>query len=205
MDGKATWDGDAAWRRLMREVFPKKGGKKLRRIIDVQCGSGDLWRIAQKRFKQYVGVDSDAERIARAQRKWRRGMFHQADPSALDYPAGYFDVAHSWGWVSTLTPEELASPLKELFRVSGGYIIFNLPVLAAPADRLEVIRHGGETFRTPMSLHDEVQAANPGAEMKASWTYGLFAEVEGRTYSRNILVYRKGMENAPGYPRQDHG
>jgi len=69
-------------------------------ILDVGCGTGRLFRLAEDRFSgsQFVGVDAAAEMVKQAEASRRAGSairFQQATAEQLPFPASTFDLIFS--------------------------------------------------------------------------------------------------------------
>jgi ubiquinone/menaquinone biosynthesis C-methylase UbiE len=69
-------------------------------ILDVGCGTGRLFRLAEDRFSgsQFVGVDAAAEMVKQAEASRRAGSairFQQATAEQLPFPDSQFDLVFS--------------------------------------------------------------------------------------------------------------
>lgn len=181
----------AAWRQLMKDVFKPKA-KKVENILDMPCGRGELFPIAKKRGRRYWGVDPDEENIRRAigsGAKFRRG-----DLLDVKLPSGFFTVVISWGHITTVDPEKLDAALRELFRLSGEFVIFNWNSLQKEEKGAEegpatLVADGESFFRGPW-LASRIEKVWPTAKLVNAWQYGpLDQRVAGRLFARWVNLY----------------
>jgi 2-polyprenyl-3-methyl-5-hydroxy-6-metoxy-1,4-benzoquinol methylase len=114
--------GDAIYRMVQRAVAARHPGGGT--LVDVGCGSGQLWPHVRTHFGRYVGVD-----VVRYDGFPSDGEFHalDLDRGAAPLPDGVADVA-----AGVETIEHLENPrafVRELTRLAkpGGWIIITTP------------------------------------------------------------------------------
>lgn len=82
------------WSRYVRTFFSLRG-KKVRRVIDLSCGTGNLLAHFAQRRRQYVGSDISWPMLRQANQKAKLKdvPFICADFRQLPFAPAYFDVA----------------------------------------------------------------------------------------------------------------
>jgi SAM-dependent methyltransferase len=105
------------------------------RVLDVGCGAGgfaQIWRAYNPAI-DYTGVDASAALIDAARRLHPDATFAQADGAGpLPFPDRGFDVVAALGWLH-LEPR-YPDALRELWRVAGGALFFDVRLLDRDAD-----------------------------------------------------------------------
>jgi SAM-dependent methyltransferase len=106
-----------------------------RRILEIGCGSAPFLYSALGRGHDAHGIDVDFERIRIAELKIDafglpeayRGTARLGDATALEMPAGSYDLITSWAVIEHIP--DLESALFECVRVlrPGGFIVFTAP------------------------------------------------------------------------------
>jgi SAM-dependent methyltransferase len=105
--------------RSLREVG-QRGGL----LVDVGCGTGNLWRILRSTFDRYLGIDAVRYESFPADAEFVQA---ELDGNPLPLPNDWADVA-----VSVETIEHLENPrwhMRELARVTkpGGWVVVTTP------------------------------------------------------------------------------
>jgi ubiquinone/menaquinone biosynthesis C-methylase UbiE len=101
--------------RLLDQLAPRAG----QRILDLACGTGTLaLAIADREPRaEVVGVDGDAEMLARARTKAPGLRFDQAMAQDLPYDDGSFDAVVTSLFLHHLTRDQKLEALAEVARV----------------------------------------------------------------------------------------
>jgi ubiquinone/menaquinone biosynthesis C-methylase UbiE len=99
--------------RLLDQVDPRPG----RRILDLACGTGTFAAALAGRGATVVGVDGDAEMLARARAKAPGVQFDEALAHELPYEDGAFDAVTTSLFLHHLTRDMKLAALREVARV----------------------------------------------------------------------------------------
>ena len=113
---------EAIYRMVARNVERRHGGGGI--ILDIGCGTGNLWQFVADRFDRYEGVDVVSYPGFPA-----AAVFHKAELDSDALPISS-DYAHVVTAVETI--EHLENPrrfVRELVRVTrpGGWVMFSTP------------------------------------------------------------------------------
>ncbi|HEX2205365.1 MAG TPA: methyltransferase domain-containing protein [Longimicrobium sp.] len=129
--------GDAIYRMVGEAVRARHAGGGT--LVDVGCGTGNLWRFLDGRFGRYVGVDA-----VRYEGFPDDGEFHAADLDAgtTGLPEGTGDVV-----AAVETIEHLENPrafVRELARIArpGGWVIVTTPNQLSLLSRATLLLRG---------------------------------------------------------------
>lgn len=82
----------------IRERAPEIGGDRVRRVLDIGCGSGEISMVLREAFPEasIVGVDRDQQALAVAQRlveeRGYSGIEYRACDAEVELPEGPFDL-----------------------------------------------------------------------------------------------------------------
>lgn len=121
---KSRGTSDAAIYQMVANVLQERDAWGEGVLVDVGCGTGELWRYMGKRYSRYIGVDA-----ARYDGFPDDGEFHQVDLNTgrAPLPDECADVV-----VSVETIEHLENPrafMRELVRLSkpGGRVVVTTP------------------------------------------------------------------------------
>jgi len=99
------------------------------KVLDVGCGAGgDLYQLLRVGYRpeNITGIDILPERIEGARRLYPQIAFTRADASAMDFPAGTFDLLFESTMFATLADDRLSAGIaREMVRVCrpGGFIL----------------------------------------------------------------------------------
>ena len=150
-DHLASLGQDYLWRpRALWDLERFRRGRPVRRILDIGCGTGELTRLAARRFPgaQVVGADFTGAMLERADERTRRlpcaPRVRFARASALDLPFrdGQFDVVMS-AFVARNLPR-LPHAFAELRRVLvPGGTLFTLEITEPPSS---LVRFGFHAY-----------------------------------------------------------
>jgi len=123
---------DAESQRLRFAVLADNVPLDGRSLLDVGCGTGDLWDFLARRALSvdYTGVDIVDAVVEEARRRHPGVRFVCADVFSADpFDGAHFDVAFCSGTFNLdlgNNREFLPAALKRLFEVSTRYVVFNL-------------------------------------------------------------------------------
>ncbi len=157
---------DAAERHLVGQLVDdlSVGGP----VLDVPCGAGRLLPALASRGREWVGVDISAEMLGLARKAAAKAdgacRLVIADARRLPFADGRFELALSMRLLHRVrTAEERAAVLRELARVSAGWVLFSFYSRCSWRgfrDRLRG-RYSGETRAT---IRREVAEAGMSVE-----------------------------------------
>jgi 2-polyprenyl-3-methyl-5-hydroxy-6-metoxy-1,4-benzoquinol methylase len=126
---------DVVYAMVVRTLAEREAGGDL---LDVGCGSGQLWPLVRDRFATYTGVD-----VVRYDGFPADGQFVAADDSgAIPLPGGSFDVV-----MAVETIEHVDGPRRfvaELVRLAkpGGWVLVTTPNQLSVFSLLWLLRRG---------------------------------------------------------------
>ena len=102
---------------------------RLRRLLNVGCGTGGFNLVVEEAGARPVGVDADAEAIAICALKQEKGAgaFVRAAAERLPFPDGTFDVVYCFSSIEHV--ESVEESVAEMVRVTrrGGLIYVHTP------------------------------------------------------------------------------
>lgn len=205
----ALYDGSHAFvARLGGDLFELLQPRAGERILDLGCGTGDLSEQIAAAGAHVVGIDTSAEMVAEAQRKYPALEFVQGDALALstDQPHAHFDAIFSnavlhWVKEPARALEGMAACLRE-----GGRIALEM----GGARNIGSIRKAlGEALVAHVE-HDERHAESPwyfpslseyaslveaaGLRVHSAWHFARPTRLEeGDSGLRNWLVMFAGV------------
>jgi len=119
------------------QMVSKLAGK-IKRMIDLGCGDGEITLMFKEELKarEVYGVDIDEQAVALARKRGIEAYIADLSKDSLPFPNEFFDLV-----LSLEVIEHLANPdnmLKEAYRVlrKGGYLLISTPNLASWINRL---------------------------------------------------------------------
>ncbi|MGD9380907.1 MAG: methyltransferase domain-containing protein [Candidatus Thorarchaeota archaeon] len=104
---------------IIKHLLPQKG-----KILDVGCGTGKLLIEAGRRGLKGIGVDTNTEMLAIAEKRSKKHNlgkwveFHHGDATKLEFEDRTFDLVSSTLMISELQSSEIAEFISEASRVS---------------------------------------------------------------------------------------
>ena len=119
------------------------------RLVELGCYDGRLVSELGTTVREYVGLDANWERglnLARTKFKDRSEitLIETTDPSPLrKFEAGHFNAAAALETIEHLPPDIVGDYLKELARVTNGYMFITVPNEIGP---VFLLKHIGKTI-----------------------------------------------------------
>jgi ubiquinone/menaquinone biosynthesis C-methylase UbiE len=118
--------------RLLDQVDPRPG----QRILDLACGTGTFAAALAERGATVIGVDGDAEMLARARAKAPQLQFDEALAQELPYEDAAFDAVTTSLFLHHLTRDMKLAALREVARVLKPGGEFHVADWGPPGDPL---------------------------------------------------------------------
>lgn len=217
-DHVASLGSDFVWRpRALWDLERFREGRPVGALLDVGCGTGDLTRLAARRFapRRVVGVDFTRAMLERAQlERGAATTYAEASALALPFRSGVFDVAMSAFVVRNLP--RLPDAFAELGRVlAPGGTLLTLEITEPTSPRVRELFHTYFDTVVPF-LGGLVRSAGPYRYLPESLRHlpdrtGMiellhsagFSRVEARPQSMGIVTsYLAGRPEGPGPGRR---
>lgn len=141
---------------LRRHLYRLIGLPRLKKIIDVGCGSGLISAEMAKRGVSVTGVDADPAAISIAKKKYPDTEFQHVSKDALPFADESFDLAFCH--FVLMWQKEPAKLLQQMARVvrKGGWV-----VAAAEPDYGGRIAHPDDALTKPLAKALRAQSADP--------------------------------------------
>ncbi len=158
---------------LLEGVFGLIEGK---RILDVGCGNGGLFRVLVDRGAEVVGVDPNEEALGAARRAVSKGVFAQAAAEALPFADDSFDGAVLLNSLHHVPVSDMNMALREVARV------------VEPSGPLVVVEPlaEGSLFNALRLAEDETAVRNAAQEaMDKAIESGLLEQTSAMEYVRH--------------------
>ncbi len=108
---------------LRKHIYRIIGLPRLKKVVDVGCGTGIITREIAKRGVSVIGVDSDPKAIERARSNYPDIEFYHVKKGTLPFPDKSFDLAFCH--FVLMWQKDGAGFLREMARVvrKGGWIV----------------------------------------------------------------------------------
>lgn len=152
----------AAAEHLLGAVEPKSGTL----LLDLVAGLGHCAGLATRRGVIATGIDSCAQRLDTARRRYPQALFYTGEPDSLVFADAFFStVTHHAGPGQAPSPTALAEAYRVLMP-GGRHAVLCLGAPAAPENL------GGERGR-PSGAHQDA-----GAALRARWEAAGFEQVQ---------------------------
>jgi SAM-dependent methyltransferase len=133
----AEEERQAAWYGAQRrEIYRQIGLRRLRRVLDVGCGTGVITaELAAKAAGAVVGVDTRVEPLGTAAAREGDAVFLAADAAQLPFRAGAFDaVACAFTVMWLAAAAEFLGEANRVLARGGFFVAFAEPDYAAAID-----------------------------------------------------------------------
>ncbi len=183
------------------------GRERIRRVVDLGCGTGTLseWMLEHVGAEEVVGIDFDERLLALARERLRPHgqrihLFRKdlRDPTWRDCVGGPADAAVSATALHWLSPDQLGRLYADVREVlAGGGIFLN-------ADHVSCEIAGVQAARDAARNEAIAAAAREGVEgWDAFWTaYNARLGLDGEAFGRRVLGPWEGIEE--GMPLSWH-
>lgn len=176
------------WYGLINPYLPNG----LESMLDAGAGIGIYYPLLKLKAKRYVGIDLTPEMVERARLRHPDGDFRIASVLALPFGDGEFSLTFCWSLLVHLPVAQIGEALKELWRVTGRYLFFNLYVSLSEGDKEE--RGGWGEYLTsvsPLRLEEFLFNLEPRDRQRWTWDYEQLSTLGDHWFQRKIYLLEK--------------
>lgn len=110
------------WYSLLRSLIPSGN----RSALDVGCGVGMYYDLLSEKADEYTGLDPSEEMVKRARERRPNGKFRVGTVYGIQYPKNWLDIVFCWSVLVHLPHNTIDRAIKELWRVTKKFLLFNL-------------------------------------------------------------------------------
>jgi len=157
------------------------------RVLDVGCAAGFLVEALRETGLDAQGIDVSRWAVEHATTGARGHVFTGDLLVGLPYAARRYDVVTTFETLEHLPPEDVPRAVRELFRVTRGYLLATIPSFGPNAngpggwleskashERLEELKALGPAFEGPLAYEDLLRDAR-GEPIEGHLTIASFA------------------------------
>lgn len=158
------------WRETLKEFGPTYPQLS---VLEVGCNRGHNLRalsflgVGYGKFLYPIGIDINKSALDIARKTYC--TVQHGDALAIPFETNTFDLVFTMGVLIHIAPENLATAIREIYRVSGRFIL----AIEYPADEEIVVSyHGNNDMLWKRDFQSEFTTTCPSLQLIKHWSWG---------------------------------